>query len=1027
MKKKAIIIGAGPAGLTAAYELLKRSKDYSVTILEESNSIGGISRTVNYKGNRMDIGGHRFFSKEKRVNEFWQNIMPIQGKPSFDDKILKREKNLSAGGPDPEKEDNVFLVRNRVSRIYYLKKFFDYPVSMKFQTFKNLGLVRTIQSGFSYLKSIFIKKKEDNLENFYINRFGKKLYSTFFEGYTEKLWGRHPKNISADWGAQRVKGLSILAVLKDSFLKLFKKNNKNKETSLIEEYIYPKYGPGELWEKVAQEIEKMGGTILKNYQVIKISTEKDKIKTVTCLVDNKEKVIKGDIFISSMPLKDLVCNMDKVPKKVYNIANDLPYRDFVTVGLLVKKLNLKNETNIKTLNNIVPDCWIYVQEPDVKLGRIQIFNNWSPYMVEKPKDTVWIGLEYFCNENDDFWNMSEEECKNFAIDELVKMGIIDCNDVLDSHRERVKKAYPAYFDSYSEIDNVINYINKYDNLYCVGRNGQHRYNNMDHSMLTGMKTVDCILNNETNKDEIWNVNTEKEFHEEKDEDGKKSVLNKAKDFFSKIKISKWVILLLMLAVPLIYFSTCKLTIDNDTYFLLNHGKYILEHGFPTIEPFTMHKDLPFVIQQWLFAVGYYLVFIKLGTAWVLAGLILFNYLLMYALYKLCMLVSEKNYVLSGVMVILIDLLLLTHNFIKTRPQIITYLLLILEVYIIERFKKNNKPGILFLIPLISLLLINIHAAMWWFIFIFMLPFIAEGLIEKIILKKDTYEFRWLFVIIALAFMVGFINPYGLKAITYFINSYSGEMAEIITEMRPVVVTDFAGIFIIGILFLYFIIYMNAKEKKLSYLFMVFGCTFLSFMARKSFPLFSMFALYPLCYYFKDFFDNNCVKNHGIIPKRLSSKLFVVMIVIILLGFSFSFGKKIVKNNNEYYNGGYYITDGVDKLLSNYDVNEMKVYCNYDIGGYLEWRGIKPFIDPRAEIFYLIMTGGRDIFGDYFAMQSGRGDIYDFIEAYDFTHLFVIYYDRLYNEREIDNYELFYEKDDLYKIYVRKDLVKDNIG
>ena len=243
--KKVIIIGAGPAGLTAGYELLKdKSKKYDVTILEESNDIGGISKTVKYNGNRMDIGGHRFFSKDEKVMKFWEDLMPIQGKNSFDDEILNREKPLSKNGPNPEKDDTVMLVRNRVSRIYYLKKFFDYPISLKLKTFSNMGLFRTIKAGFSYLKTIFIKKKEDSLENFYINRFGKVLYSMFFEKYTEKLWGRSPKEISADWGAQRVKGVSISAVLKDAFSKIFKKGKtKQVETSLIEQFWYPKYGP----------------------------------------------------------------------------------------------------------------------------------------------------------------------------------------------------------------------------------------------------------------------------------------------------------------------------------------------------------------------------------------------------------------------------------------------------------------------------------------------------------------------------------------------------------------------------------------------------------------------------------------------------------------------------------------------------------------------------------------------------------------------------------------------------------------
>ena len=515
-KKKVVIIGAGPAGLTAGYELVKKSKNYDVVILEESDAIGGISRTVNHDGNRMDIGGHRFFSKDKDVMDFWKEVMPIQGSPAYDDKKLGREKPLEKGGPDPEKEDRVMLVRQRVSRIYYLKKFFDYPISMKWQTFKNMGFVRTFNAGCSYLKSTVVKKKEDSLENFYINRFGKKLYSMFFEGYTEKLWGRHPSCISADWGAQRVKGLSIMAVIKDMFKKIFHIKGKV-ETSLIEEYIYPKYGPGQLWETVASLFEEKGGKVLKNHPVVKINKKGNKINSVVCKVDGKEEEIKGDIFISSMPLKDLVNDMNDVPSDVEKIATGLPYRDFVTVGLLVKKLSLKNETDIKTLNNIVPDCWIYVQEPDVKLGRIQIFNNWSPYMVKDVDNTVWIGLEYFCDENDDFWNMSDEECVEFASKELIKMGIVEDDDILDSHREKVKKAYPAYFDTYDNIDDLIDYLNTIDNLYCVGRNGQHRYNNMDHSMVTSFETVKNILNNNKDRDNIWNVNTDKEYHEEASE------------------------------------------------------------------------------------------------------------------------------------------------------------------------------------------------------------------------------------------------------------------------------------------------------------------------------------------------------------------------------------------------------------------------------------------------------------------------------------------------------------------------------
>ncbi len=513
--KKIVIIGAGPAGITAGYELLKKSKEYDVTIFEESGQIGGISRTVQHNGNRMDIGGHRFFSKDNDVMEWWNGIMPDQGKPAFDYKKLDRQVPLAENGPDPEKEDRVMLIRNRVSRIYYKKKFFDYPIKMSMSTIKKMGFATTMFAGFSYLGSAIKKRKEDCLENFYINRFGKKLYSMFFEGYTEKLWGRHPREISAEWGAQRVKGLSVRAILKDIFDKIFHVKNKKVETSLIEEFFYPKYGPGQLWETAASDFEKMGGKLKKNCKVVGIKTSNGNIESITYEKDGQKIEEKADIFISSMPLKDLVEGMNDVPEDVSKIAEGLPYRDFVTVGLLVNKLNLKNDTKIKTLGDIVPDCWIYVQDVGIKLGRIQVFNNWSPYMVKNPENTVWIGLEYFCAEGDKYWNMTEDEWVDFATKEIITMGVIsDKKEVLDAHKENVKKAYPAYFDTYEQIDELIEYLNKYDNLFCIGRNGQHRYNNMDHSMVTAFETVKNIVNNDMNKDNIWNVNTDKEYHEE---------------------------------------------------------------------------------------------------------------------------------------------------------------------------------------------------------------------------------------------------------------------------------------------------------------------------------------------------------------------------------------------------------------------------------------------------------------------------------------------------------------------------------
>ena len=519
--QKVIIIGAGPAGLTAAYELLKKGENVNPIILETEDFVGGISRTATYKGNRMDIGGHRFFSKDERITRLWTELLPVQGSPSKDDLILGREKALEENGPDPEKEDEVMLVRTRVSRIIYKRKFFDYPISLKARTFINMGFFSTMKAGFGYIGSCIKKRPETNLENFYINRFGKPLYSMFFEDYTEKLWGVHPRNISADWGAQRVKGLSISKAIKNALSKLFKKKNKEVETSLIEQFIYPKKGPGQLYEKMAEEIIRMGGEIRYHRTVNSVRTENGKIVSVTALtLDGEQEVYEGDAFISSMPIKDLIeaIGSDCVPAPVYEVATTLPYRDFMTVGLLLDKLKVKNKTKIKTLGNIVPDCWIYVQDRDVRLGRIQIFNNWSPYMVEDPEKNVWVGLEYFCTEGDKMWTSPDQEFIDNAVSELVKIGVVESKEqVLDSTLIRVKKAYPAYFGSYARFEEVKEYLNGFENLYCVGRNGQHRYNNMDHSMATAMEACNGILFG-GNKEAVWNVNTEKAYHETKEEE-----------------------------------------------------------------------------------------------------------------------------------------------------------------------------------------------------------------------------------------------------------------------------------------------------------------------------------------------------------------------------------------------------------------------------------------------------------------------------------------------------------------------------
>ena len=529
-KKIAVIAGAGPAGLTAAYELLKQT-DIHPIVCEKTDAIGGISQTVQYHGNRMDIGGHRFFSKNNHVMEWWQNVMPLQSKPSKDDILLNEtEKEFAQQGPDPEREDRTMLLRRRVSRIFFLRKFFDYPISMKKETFLNMGLVRMMRAGFGYLWACVHKLPETSLENFYINRFGRPLYEMFFEDYTTKVWGVHPSKLGADWGSQRVKGLSIIAVLKDMWRKNFgKKENAEVETSLIEQFIYPKYGPGQLWEIVAKDVEDMGGEVRLNAEIVEVRVKELKSEGVKELKnervesvvvrkeDGTAEEIKCDYFLSTMPIKDLISAIRgvDVPKDVKHIAAELPYRDFITVGLLVDKMKIKNETKLRTYANRVPDTWIYIQERDVKIGRLQIFNNWSPYLVKDYENTMWIGLEYFCTEGDELWNMPSKDFIAMAKKELAKIDIIDEENVLDACHVKIQKAYPAYYGSYYQLDTVRKFLDTIPNLFCMGRNGQHRYNNMDHSMLTAFETVENIKNGQTDKQNIWNVNTESEYHESK--------------------------------------------------------------------------------------------------------------------------------------------------------------------------------------------------------------------------------------------------------------------------------------------------------------------------------------------------------------------------------------------------------------------------------------------------------------------------------------------------------------------------------
>ena len=536
-KEVAVIAGAGPAGLTAALELL-RTTDVKPVIFESEDVIGGISRTARYNGNRMDIGGHRFFSKSDTVMDWWQGILPLQGVASKDDIAIGRSVPLVAGGPDPEKTDYVMLCRSRLSRILFLRKLFDYPVSLNGDTIRNLGLWRMFKIGMSYLKvQLLPARKENSLEDFMINRFGVELYRTFFRDYTEKVWGVPCNKISPDWGGQRIKGLSITKTVVHALKQIFagkKKPNagaangadirqKDTETSLIGQFLYPKFGPGQLWETVAEKVLEKGGEIHMNSKVVGVNRSTDGKRVESVVVDrgNSTETVSCDYFLSTMPVKELVAAMDNgktpVPAEVKRVADGLVYRDFITVGLLLDKLLIKNPAKPGTPESklkFVADNWIYVQESDVKLGRIQIFNNWSPYLVADP-EKVWIGLEYFATEGDEMWRMPDADFIKFAIAELDKIDVARLADVRDSVVFHIKKAYPAYFGTYGEFDKVRAYVDPIENLFLMGRNGMHKYNNMDHSMLAAMEVVKCIRENSTDKTALWSVNSEEDYHEGK--------------------------------------------------------------------------------------------------------------------------------------------------------------------------------------------------------------------------------------------------------------------------------------------------------------------------------------------------------------------------------------------------------------------------------------------------------------------------------------------------------------------------------
>ena len=461
-----VIIGAGPAGLTTAYELVK--KDVRSLVLEADDKVGGIARTEIYKGYRFDIGGHRFFTKVGEVEQLWREILGDE-----------------------------FIQVPRLSRIYYQDKFFDYPLSFK-NTLSNLGPFGSALILWSYIKAkvqaLIARPEPQTFEEWVTHCFGERLYQTFFKTYTEKVWGIPCNKIQAEWAKQRIKGMSLKAAVINL---LFGKTNAK---SLIKEFDYPILGPGMMWERCQELVEKRGGEVRLNTRVIRIERDGYRIAKVIAQHEGETTEITGNHFVSSMPVTALLQRLEPAPpEEVLQAARSLSYRDFLIVALVVDA------------EDLFPDNWIYIHSPEVKVGRIQNFKNWSPAMVPDQTKTC-LGMEYFCNEGDAIWEMSDAQLLELATKELDSLGLVDASKVEDGTIIRQRKAYPVYDRDYSGHLQVIrNYIEKFENLQTVGRNGMHRYNNQDHSMLTAILAAKNILGE---KHDLWNVNVERSYHEE---------------------------------------------------------------------------------------------------------------------------------------------------------------------------------------------------------------------------------------------------------------------------------------------------------------------------------------------------------------------------------------------------------------------------------------------------------------------------------------------------------------------------------
>lgn len=509
MPEVAVIIGAGPAGLTAALELATRT-DVRPIVLEQDDQVGGLARTVDHGGNRIDIGGHRFFSKSDRVVDWWLDRLPLQRLPPGEVPLTyqNRTRSLAVGdGPDPSEVDRVMLLRPRKSRIFHAGRFFDYPLSLGTDTLGKLGLLRSARIGASYLRARSRPVPEHTLEDFLVNRFGRELYETFFEAYTAKVWGRPCAEISAEWGAQRIKGLSLRRALADAVSRRLGRTPAQTETSLIEQFLYPKFGPGQMWEQAARELEDAGGEVRLGWRVVGFETTDRRITAVEAVApDGVRQRIRCDRVFSTMPVQGLARGLGATGP-VRDVTEGLEYRDFITVGVLLDDLAV-HEPDGSPLS----DNWIYIQEPDVHVGRLQLFHNWSPWMVAEP-GSVWVGLEFFACEGDGLWTRSDADLAHLAVHELDHLGLARPDAVRDSVVLRMPKAYPGYFGTFDRFETVRDWLGTWENLVPIGRNGMHRYNNQDHSMLTAMVAVDQIAAGERDLDALWAVNAEGDYHE----------------------------------------------------------------------------------------------------------------------------------------------------------------------------------------------------------------------------------------------------------------------------------------------------------------------------------------------------------------------------------------------------------------------------------------------------------------------------------------------------------------------------------